>query len=110
MSSQGFDVNKSRISDDSLATFLASPITEDIMSVPGIGVANAPKLKEEHIETTFQLLGLFLTLKGIDMTSEQHCDAFWFYLQSLGINGQRSGIVHCIAEKANLLIPGIFQI
>ena len=46
------------------------------MSVPGVGPAAAEKLKQEMdgdsgIETTYQLIGKFLTLKSKGMTSKQ---------------------------------------
>lgn len=104
----GFDINKSRVSDDKLSEFLASPVVTDITSVPGIGDATAEKLAEDNIKSTHQLIGIFLTLKDPGMTQRQHCDAMWFYLQALDINSYRSGIVHCIAEKTNIMIPGIY--
>lgn len=36
----------------------------------------------------------------------EHCDKFWYWLQSKGINSNRSGIVNAIAEKVNTWIPG----
>lgn len=38
--------------------------------------------------------------------SVEHCDKFWYWLQSKGINSNRSGIVNAIAEKVNTWIPG----
>ena len=105
----GFDPNKSRVSADKLAEFLSSPIVDDITSVPGIGPATAEKLKEDNVETTVQLIGIFFTLKAPGMTQQEHVDAMWYYLQELGVNSFRSGIVQCIAEKANIMIPGIYD-
>lgn len=103
-----FDPNKSKVSADKLAEFLAAPLEEDITMVPGIGDMAAKYLETDNVTTTFQLIGIFLTLKGKDMTPKQHLDAFWFYLQDIGINSYRSGIVQCIAEKTNIMIPGIY--
>jgi hypothetical protein len=103
-----FDINSSRVSDSTLAHFLAGPIPNNLLDVPGIGPSAVEKLKVDNVESPIQLLGIFLTMKAPDMTQTQHCNAMWFYLQELGINSSRSCIVHCIAEKANLLIPGIF--
>lgn len=36
----------------------------------------------------------------------EHCDKFWYWLQSKGINSNRSAIVNAIAEKVNTWIPG----
>lgn len=106
----GFDPKKSKVSADKLAEFLASPLGDDITMVPGIGDVAAEKLAMDNVITTFQLIGIFLTLKGKDMTQNEHLDAFWFYLQDLGINSFRSGIVQCIAEKTNIMIPGIYDV
>lgn len=112
--STGFDVNRSRVSDSALAEFLAHPISDDITTVPGIGAAAAAKLAQKAsdddtpIETTYQLIGKFLSLKGKGIESKEHCDAMWFYLQAKGVNSYRAGIVHSIAEKTNIMIPGIY--
>ena len=86
MSSQGFDPNRSRVSDTQLAEFLAGEIVEDIQSVPGIGPKAAQRLAEEvegdqPIQTTHQLIGKFLSLRGPGMNQHQHCDAMWYYLK-----------------------------
>lgn len=107
-SATGFDPGRSRISADTLATFLSSPIEDNLESVPGIGPATIKKLNDDGINTTFQLIGLFLSLRGENMTQEEHCNALWYYLQELGINGPRSGIVQAIAERTNIMIPGIY--
>ena len=111
---EGFSANKSQVSDDRLSAFLASEIVASLQSVPGIG----PKAEEllgkrtetdEPVTTTYQLIGKYLSLRGRDMTSDEHMDAFWHYLKSRGISSHRSGIVRCIAEKVNIMIPGLYQ-
>lgn len=106
---EGFDINRSRISNNKMATFLVGDVVDDITSVPGIGPGTQEKLKTQGVETTIQLLGIFFTMKGLGMNQTQHCDAMWYYLQELGINAFRSGIVHAIAEKSNIMIPGIYE-
>ncbi|GBG26080.1 Hypothetical Protein FCC1311_023002 [Hondaea fermentalgiana] len=110
----GFDVNRSMVKEDALAAFLAAPVSEDITQVPGIG----PKAKEllaeavegdQAITTTYQLIGKFLTLRAAGMSQQEHLDAMWHWLNARKINAFRAGIVHCIAEKCNLMIPGIYD-
>jgi hypothetical protein len=36
-------------------------------------------------------------------------DRFWHWLKGVGISAYRSGIVKAIAEKANALVPGIYD-
>ena len=48
----------------------------------------------------------FLMLKGPDIDGEkvecmEHCEKFWFWLQSKGISSHRSAIVKAVAQKMN---------
>jgi len=66
-----------------------------LTSVPGIGKKGAEILGMEKdgdsaIENTYQLVGKYLSLRGRGMTSKQHKDAFWFYLQARGLDAYRS--------------------
>uniref|UniRef100_A0A7S2V4V0 Uncharacterized protein n=1 Tax=Fibrocapsa japonica TaxID=94617 RepID=A0A7S2V4V0_9STRA len=115
---EGYDPKRSSISEDALATFLRNPITGDITQVPGIGKAAAAALAsaddDEPITNSFQLIGKFLLMKGPDTEEGEvdcvmHCNKFWYYLKSKGVNSHRSGIVHAIAEKINTMIPGIYD-
>lgn len=104
-----FDANKSRVSENKLAEFISSPLSEDLTQVPGIGPSAVEKLSKIKIHTTYQLIGVFLTLKDRDMSCEQHLDAFWLFLEDTGINAYRSGITHSIASKVDVMIPGIYN-
>ena len=53
-------------------------------------------------------------LKGPDDEDEKvetrvHMEKFWYWLQEKGISSHRSGIVRCIAEKMNGVMPGIYD-
>lgn len=65
--SDGYDPQKSRVAEDTLADFLRAPLTGDLTEVPGIGPAAVNKLAAgedgESVENTFQLIGKFLMLK-----------------------------------------------
>lgn len=109
----GFDPNRSQVADDRLAQFLAEEVNPSLQSVPGIGPANeralaAPGDGDSPVTTTYQLIGKYLSLRGKDMTSDEHVNAFWHYLKGKGISSYRSGIVLCIAEKVNIMIPGLY--
>eukprot|EP00559_Dactyliosolen_fragilissimus_P008778 CAMPEP_0184856594 /NCGR_PEP_ID=MMETSP0580-20130426/1772_1 /TAXON_ID=1118495 /ORGANISM="Dactyliosolen fragilissimus" /LENGTH=114 /DNA_ID=CAMNT_0027351697 /DNA_START=146 /DNA_END=493 /DNA_ORIENTATION=- len=102
-----------------MADFQRGIITGDLQEVPGIGPAAAKKLaqsenEDEKITNTFQLIGKFLMMKGPDsgdhvVTSTEHMEKFWFFLQEKGISAHRSAIVKAIAEKMNSMIPGIYD-
>lgn len=114
-SASSYDPQRSRVSDDRMADFLRSPVDPDLLSVPGIGPRAVELLKSNAnqmfaVHTTHQLIGLFLTLRDrAEMTTREHCDAFWAWLQAKGINAYRSGIVMVIAEKANTFMPGMYD-
>lgn len=106
---KGYDANKSQVSTDSLAEFVEKELEQDINSVPGIGQATGDKLIAEGIDTTYQLLGQFLSLKGSNMTSQEHCDKMWYWLKEIGVNTYRSGIIQCLSEKCEIMMPYLYQ-
>lgn len=105
----GYDPNTSKVTEDRMADFLMADITEDIQSVPGIGPSAKEKLAEVEIKTTYQLIGQFLLLKSNDFTTQDHCDAFWYWLKEQGINSYRGGIIESIAEKLETMMPGVYN-
>ncbi len=99
-----------------------------VCQVPGIGAANEQKLIEAGISTTFGLIGKYLSLKEAGVESVEHCDRsylfslliptihktpisfrFWFWLQSIGVNAGRNSIIQAIAEKMDVMFPGIYD-
>lgn len=107
------------MSDDRLNDFLRGKITGDLTEVPGIGPAAVKKLSQSDIDgdritNTFQLIGKFLMLKGPDegdekVTTREHMEKVWYWLQEKEISSHRSGIVRCLAEKLNSMMPGIYD-
>lgn len=108
--SEGYDANKSQIGNDRLANWLQEDINPDLTSIPGIGPATAKKISEgdDGVTTTYQLMGRFLTLKTEKASSQEHCDALWYWLQGKGVNQYRSGIVQCIVEKMEIMLPNLY--
>ena len=110
---EAFDARKSQIQEDKLADWLREPITMDLQQVPGIGPANAKTLAagegDDKVETTHQLIGKFLSLKGRDVTPIEHCDMFWHWLAARGVNAGRNNIVLAIAEKVDVFLPGVYD-
>lgn len=106
MSEEKFDASKSMVSEDSMAKWLYAPLSEDTKSVPGIGPVAAKKLEEIGIETTHQLLGVFLSFKKRGTTPKEQCDAFWEWLRDSGISIHRNTIVAAVAGRVDLFVPG----
>mmetsp|Transcript_21356 Transcript_21356/g.31607 ORF Transcript_21356/g.31607 Transcript_21356/m.31607 type:complete len:136 (-) Transcript_21356:249-656(-) len=117
--SSGYDPRRSRVSDDKMNEFLRGQLTGDLTEVPGIGPAAVKKLAlgdldDDKVTNTFQLIGKFLMFKGPDdgdekVSTREHMEKVWYWLQEKGISSHRSGIVRCIAEKLNSMMPGIYD-
>ena len=108
--SQSFNPQNSKVADDTLGDFVRGAIEEALPSVPGIGPATETKLREEGITSTFQLIGKFLSMKDEGVESVEHCERFYQWLIHIGTPaGFRAGIVHSIAEKMNILMPGVYD-
>lgn len=99
----------SRISEENLQKFLSDPLNDTLQSVPGIGTKTELRFHENGIMCTTQLIGTFLTFKRPEYTTQQHMDEFYSFLRNMKIGALSAGIALCIAEKANTMIPGIFD-
>jgi hypothetical protein len=110
---EGFNPNKSKVSNDTMEHWKNSTITGDLRQIPGIGPAAVEKLKAESITNTFQLVGKYLFMKGPDEESLKypavHNDKFWFWLKNIGIVSHRSAIVVALGEKMSQTFPGIYD-
>ncbi|CAN0417172.1 unnamed protein product [Pylaiella littoralis] len=115
----GFDPKKSQVSKKKLADFIRLQLGGNLTEVPGVGDEAVKRLATgegvERVTNTYQLIGMFLALRGPDkgddhqVDTKEHCEKFWNWLKSKGINSNRSGIVTAIAEKVNIWIPGIYD-
>ncbi|CAM9838319.1 unnamed protein product, partial [Ectocarpus sp. 13 AM-2016] len=119
---QGYDPRRTGIGsgvDQALTDFTNVVLTGRLTEVPGIGPRFSGLLGEgegeDCIKNTFQLIGKFLVLRtsneedGKLIDCVEHCDKFYWWLQSKGIGGGRGRIVQCIAEKVNMSYPGIYD-
>lgn len=107
---RSFHISKtSQLTEDKLAEFLTSPVDLDVTTVPGVGKVAREKLAAEGVETTHQLLGVFLRFKGADTTIQENCDQFYSFLKDCGISSHVGPITLAVAEKVNILIPGSFD-
>eukprot|EP01039_Chlorochromonas_danica_P011142 gene11142-12421_t len=105
-----YNPKKSQVSDSRLATFISAPITGSLDEVPGVAAKTIEKLEEQGINTTFQLIGKYLSLKDKDVGPVEHADRFYLWLQAIGTpGGHRAGVVHSIAERMNIIFPGIYE-
>jgi len=106
----GYDPSRSKTNPDVLANFIKAPLTGDLQEVPGIGPKTVELLEGEKISTTFALLGKFLMLKEAGVESVEHCDRFWYWLESIGTPaGYRGAIVQAVANKLDASYPGMYD-
>lgn len=90
-----YDPAASRLRADTLQDFLRAPLTGALREVPGVGADTERKLTAVNVVTTQQLLGIYL--------QQTDCNAFYKWLQNVGVNAHRNTVVRCIAEKAALM-------
>jgi hypothetical protein len=108
--SQGFDPSRSRESLHSMPEWIMKEITGNILEVPGVGKTTSKLLAANGITTTYCLLGKYLMLKEDDVGPVELADKFWYYLNSINTPlGYRSVIVLSVAEKLNIIFPGIYD-
>jgi hypothetical protein len=108
----GYDPRKSKVSASTSEMWNSSAVTGILTEVPGIGPAAVKNLAtdlldrpHERVTNTYQLFGVYLTMKGPDDTehgpvsSYEHNERFWQWLKAKGVVSHRSAIVKAIAEK-----------
>lgn len=108
---KGFRLDASAMMQpDTLSTWLSTPISDNLFIIPGIGDSTATILINAGYTTPYKLIGKYLSFRNDGMESQEHCDLFYNFLGELGVRGAyRAVITRAIAEKMNLLIPGIFR-
>jgi hypothetical protein len=104
-----FNPNKTHISGDSMSRWLNSPVSDDITTVPGVADGNAQILARCGISSVFQLMSVFMSLKGPEVGSVQLCELFYQQLKLYGIKNRRGEIVVAIASKLNNTFPGLYK-
>ncbi len=99
----------SSFSTKTQALFIRKEFCGDLLldNIPGIKEGAIEKLHAAGITTTFQLFAKFLSLKGVGVSSSEHCELFFEWLKSIGINSHRSSIVAAIADKCSVLFTGL---
>ena len=101
--------SNSLTSSERQACWLRSKITGDLTEVPGVGPRSAEKLRIAGISSTHSLIGKFFMMKDGDTQPVEHCERFYLYLQSVGINTYRADVVQSVAERADIMLPGTYD-
>jgi hypothetical protein len=103
---------KSHTTQAALMNFIRAPVNDvDLKCVPGLGEKSVEKFHEHHICTVTQLIGKYLMFKNdSSMTGKMLADAYFNWLSNeVKIHTHQNEIVQAIAERCNLMIPGIYN-
>ena len=106
---EGYNPRNSTAGANRIDEFIRAPLSKDIESIPGVGAFNAMLLEEQGVQTPHQLLAVYMSLGGESDDSVELQDKFYYWLQEVGINSNRSTIVEVVAKKVNTWIPGIYD-
>ena len=109
VTNKGYNPRNSTLGSNAFEEFIKAPLSKDLESVPGIGSFNAMLLDEQGVKTPHQLLAIYMSLGGESDDSVELQDKFYYWLQHVGINSNRSTIVEVVAKKVNMWIPGIYD-
>lgn len=94
--------------DIDLATFISHPVDGDLITVPGVTLANKTILMDRGIVSTYQLIGQFLIFCGREIDPYQISERFHAWLQKMGIQTNLNLIVSSVSEKVGSWIPGTY--
>lgn len=77
-----------------------------------MGPASIDALSKLGINTTFQLFGKYLALKGENITPKMHADLFhdWLKNDAKTASGYTSTVVMAVGEKLNITYNGLFSL
>ena len=106
----GYHPDRSRVSGHALADFIRAPVSGVLTEVPGVGPATAAKLAAHGVDTTYALIGKYLTFRTADVNCVEHMDRFYAWLTFVDTaTGFRAGTCQAIAEKVDTLLPGTYD-
>lgn len=107
---QSYHPDRSRVSGHALADFIRAPVTGVLTEVPGVGPTTAGKLAAHGVDTTFALIGKYLTFRTEGVGCVEHMDRFYAWLTFVDTApGFRAGTCLAIAEKVDTLLPGTYD-
>lgn len=107
--SKHFDPRDVNTRSERIATFIRLPLPLSLLSVPGIDVKNNNILEKAGIQTTNQLIGQFLLLRGKTSSPGGVADNFYDWLGDIGVHSNRATITASLAEKIGTWIPGVYD-
>ena len=109
--SDGFDPLKSQANPETLGAFLAKPVDDAFVmkDMPGVGDTAVAKFAADGVETIYQLIAKFLSMKTDGLGCREHMDRMYFYLKGIGISAHRNTIIDALARKLQGIFPDIYD-
>ena len=104
-----FDPRDVHVEKKVLVAFIKNPIPKSLISIPGIDVNKNRILKREGFDTTHQLIGKFLMFDSGSVTREDTANAFYRWLDHVGVIENKATITASLAEKIGTWIPGFYD-
>ena len=104
----------SACSEATLRAFIDGELQADLVTVPGLGPASVTRLATHNVHNTYQLIGVYLALKGKVGTKtvamKDHLEKFYDFVVALGCKTHHAtAVCVAIAAKVNVLIPGLYD-
>ena len=98
----------------SIMDWVRSDMQESLTSMPRIGPVTARCFRDAGVDTTYALMGKFLSLKTEGCRPVEHCERFWIWINAATENNRiiardKATICRCICLKADILMPGLYD-
>jgi hypothetical protein len=111
-----YNPEHSHVSETAMTEFLHRKDLTDLCVIPGLGpvskehILTTTRNCPQPIETGYALIGKYLTFKKENMTVVEHANVFFRWLEECGLHQHVNihKIVHVVAEKANLMMDGLY--
>jgi len=98
-----YDVSASRLTDEQLMIWMQTTLDGDLRQIPGVGEKTVEGLNAAGIQTSYQLLGKYLSLREPEVDQQEHLSRFLTFLVDAGCaKGYVQSQVQAISERMNV--------
>ena len=105
-----YDPTFSESSAESLQSWMTAPIDGRLDQIPGVNFGAKAKLQWVGIDSSFALIGKYLSLKNNKVSMNEHCDRFFHWLKGVGIGSSNAHtIVKSVGIRSQIQFPGIYD-
>lgn len=103
--------HNSNINRETLDSFVSATLSGNLSEIPGVGPNAERILNANDIDTSYQLLGKYMSFKGEGVDIVDHHDQFHEWLVEIGIPSGfwSTCIVKAVACKMDDRFPGLYS-